>query len=410
MASLVITLEEGQIRGKKDEDYLGKTYYSFLGVPYAKAPIGELRFKAPVAVESWNGILDATKEGPACPSRHMIFTNYMGCEDNCLNLNVFTPQLPNDNNSGSLKPVMVWIHGGGFLMGSNQKELYGPDYLITEDTEEQVQLLVAINYRLGVFGFLSLEDASLEVPGNAGLKDMVLALKWVQKNIKNFGGDPNNVTIFGESAGGAAVHFLYLSPKTKGLFHKAIVQSGSALNLWARGCSNALEIAKNLGYKETDEKNILEYLKSLPAKKIVDAQLKTPDPFNASTIRPYGPVVEKNVTDSSFLTEEPIDIIKSGRFNHVPLITGYTSREGMLFELIKLGQKEASDLNLENEIYYDLNLERGSEKSQKIAASIKEKYFDNKEPTENDLDKVWKLKTDVSSRNLQKCLQSKTNQ
>lgn len=106
---------------------------------------------------------------------------------------------------------MVWIHGGAFTAGSSQTEFYGPDFLVSEDV-----VVVTINYRLGILGFLSLEDSTLGVPGNAAFKDMVMALKWVQKNITNFMGDPNNVTIFGESAGGAAVHFLMLSPMAKG--------------------------------------------------------------------------------------------------------------------------------------------------------------------------------------------------
>lgn len=112
---------------------------------------------------------------------------------------------------------MFWIHGGGFTSGSGNSDIYGPHYLIAEDV-----VVVTINYRLGVLGFLSLDDPKLEVPGNAGLKDQVMALKWVQKNIRNFGGDPNNVTIFGESAGGSSVHFLLLSPMAKGVSNLAI--------------------------------------------------------------------------------------------------------------------------------------------------------------------------------------------
>lgn len=121
-------------------------------------------------------------------------------------------------------------------------------------------------------GFASFEDQSLEVPGNAGLKDMRMALKWVQQNITKFGGDPDNVTIFGESAGGASVHYLTLAPSTQGLFHKAIVQSGSALNNWAWGHNNSKQIAKMMGYKDCDEKRILEKLMKEPARNLVSGQ------------------------------------------------------------------------------------------------------------------------------------------
>lgn len=121
-------------------------------------------------------------------------------------------QIKNKNSRQYLRPVMFWIHGGAFMTGSNKTELFGPEYLIAENV-----VIVTINYRLGFLGFLSLDDPLLGVPGNAGLKDMVMALKWVQENISQFCGDPNNVTIFGESAGAAAVHFLMLSPMAKGL-------------------------------------------------------------------------------------------------------------------------------------------------------------------------------------------------
>jgi carboxylesterase type B len=146
----------------------------------------------------------------------MIFKKLVGSED-CLFLNVYTQQLPSNTNK-TLKPVMVWIHGGAFRSGSNKTDVYGPEFLLTEDI-----VLVTINYRLGIFGFLSFDDASLGVPGNAGLKDMVMALKWVQKNISKFTGDPNNVTIFGESAGGASVHYLVLSPLAAGIYQITII-------------------------------------------------------------------------------------------------------------------------------------------------------------------------------------------
>ncbi|EFA06759.1 esterase B1 [Tribolium castaneum] len=383
----VVTIKKGQIKGSIDNDYLGKPYYYFLGIPYGKAPTGDLRFKAPVPVDPWKGIRDATQEGPECPSLHLILKTYVGSEDNCLHVNVYTPQLPDDGNN-NLKPVMVWFHGGGFLYDSNKREMYGPDYLITEDV-----VIVSVSYRLGVLGFLSLEDPTLEIPGNAGLKDMVLALQWVQNNIQNFCGDPNNVTIFGESAGSVAVHYLYLSPKTKGLFHKAICQSGCALNTWGEGSTNGLIIAKHLGYNETNERKILEYLKTLSPQKLIKAQHRFEDTFVASKVQKFGPVVEKYVTDSAFLTEEPLEIMKSGKFNHVPLIIGTTSREGMLAEAVrKLLRKDVVGSSLEDEIHYRLKVEKGSEESRQIATKIKKFYYGEEE---KNAEKYYLLKTDT---------------
>lgn len=163
---------------------------------------------------------------------------------------------------------MVFIHGGAFLNGSNDKLMYGPDNLMNDDV-----VLVVINYRLGLLGFLSLKDPSLGVTGNMGFKDMVLALKWVQENIKDYNGDPNNVTIFGESAGSASVHLLMLSPLAKGLFHKVIAQSGSALNGWSRCEKNVAEqAAPATGCESKNEKEILDHFRTIPVEKLWDGQ------------------------------------------------------------------------------------------------------------------------------------------
>lgn len=163
----------------------------------------------------------------------------------------------------SPKPVLVFIHGGAFISGSNGIQLHGPDYLITEDI-----VLVTINYRLGMLGFLILEDLDLEVPGNAGLKDQALALKWIKNNIENFGGDSNNITVFGVSAGSVSAHYQVLSPVTKGLFHKAIASSGVTLNTWAHGKTNVLDIVRVAGLDAKDEEEALAYLLKLPVEEI----------------------------------------------------------------------------------------------------------------------------------------------
>lgn len=154
-------------------------------------------------------------------------------------------------------------------MGSNNSKYYSPNFLMTEDI-----IVVTINYRVGILGFLRLNDISLGVPGNAGLKDQVLALKWVQTNISSFGGDPNNVTIYGESAGAASVNNHVLSPSSKGLFHKAIMQSGSVLNTWPHLRPNALDVMKFLKPDCKNEMQIYETLMKVPVEKLVDAQHK----------------------------------------------------------------------------------------------------------------------------------------
>ncbi|XP_047106309.1 juvenile hormone esterase-like [Schistocerca piceifrons] len=215
-SAVTVSIPQGALRGRRLKTPSGRTYCSFQGIPYAKPPVGPLRFKSPEPPEPWSGIRNATKEGNIAPQIDFLMrskTEYEGDED-CLYLNVYTSKLPTGENA-QLIPVMVWIHGGAFLLGSGNTELYGPDYLMEHDV-----LLVTFNYRLGVLGFLSTEDEL--VPGNAGLKDMVMALKWVKSNITRFGGDPGNVTIFGESAGSMSCHILSISSAAKEAKHERI--------------------------------------------------------------------------------------------------------------------------------------------------------------------------------------------
>lgn len=199
-------------------------------------------FQPPVPPDPWEDTLDATQIHPVCPQRDIYrrVDLFEGDED-CLYLNVYTPNL---NSSKGLLPVMVFLHGGGWLCGSGNVQFYGPDLLLDKDI-----VLVVPNYRLGALGFLSTGD--LLVPGNNGLKDQVAALKWVQKNIEAFGGDPGSVTVFGESAGGAATHYHTISPLSKGLLHRGIAQSGTAFVPWGlaphkEGIEHSRRLAKIL--------------------------------------------------------------------------------------------------------------------------------------------------------------------
>ncbi|KAL1502037.1 hypothetical protein ABEB36_007244 [Hypothenemus hampei] len=389
MSDIVVEIQQGKLRGTTSTDYHGGKFFKFLGIPYAKAPIGELRFKAPQPAEPWSGVRDATKEGPEAPSPDLYFTYFIGSENNCLNLNVYTKELPKD---GPLKkPVMVWIHGGGFINGSNKSAMNGPDYLLTQDI-----VLVATNYRLGILGFASFKDPSLGVPGNAGLKDLRESLRWVQQNIEKFGGDPENVTIFGESAGGAAVQYLTLSPSTKGLFHKAISQSGSALNNWAWGQNNAQQIAKHFGYKVTDEKSIYEKLIKESAKNMVYAQKRFKETFQSGKIRPWGPVVESPSSDA-FITEHPVKIMKSQGAHKIPMIIGYNSNEGIFFELVRRtipGVGLPKDLT--EELPYEIEIENNNEKNKVIERIRKEYFNDSQGCNEEDIEQIYKLKGDTN--------------
>ncbi|KAF5281267.1 hypothetical protein FQA39_LY05153 [Lamprigera yunnana] len=248
-------------------------------------------------------------------------------KEDCLYLNVYTPKLRN------LKfplPVMVYIHYGGFTSGTGISSYHAPNYFMNENI-----VLVTLNYRLGVLGFLStLDDAS---PGNWGLKDQVAALQWVQDNISVFGGNNKQVTIFGVSAGGGSVHMHYFSPLTKGLFHRGIAQSGSALAVWARP-KDAVQLAltkKQATFMKCTDSDDTQYLvnclRNVDAFTLVNSSslFKT---FASEPISNFGPVFEKNTTlnPRPYLLEDPLNLLKSGRVHNVPLILGVVSNEGVL--------------------------------------------------------------------------------
>ncbi|GFO07153.1 carboxylic ester hydrolase [Plakobranchus ocellatus] len=217
----------GTVRGVDSEAIgTGDLYYSYFGIPFAAPPVGNLRFKPPVAYTGFGpGNVITSKDYPKACLQQPLPEEGSASED-CLHLNVFTPPgISAVSNPTVLKRVMVWIHGGGFTVGMTRG--YTPGRLVTDHDV----IVVSIQYRLGVLGFLSSGDDVL--PGNLGLHDQVLALKWVKDNIRQFSGDPDDVTLFGESAGGVSVSLLGLSPYGNGLFTKAVIMSGTALAPWA---------------------------------------------------------------------------------------------------------------------------------------------------------------------------------
>src|SRR5580698_7722548 len=223
--ALTVKTVEGKVEGKTIND--GKVK-AFLGLPYAAPPVGDLRWKAPEPAAKWKGKRDASKFGAHCAQNHvfddMVFQGPPPSED-CLFLNVYAPA---DATNKSKLPVMFWIHGGGYSGGGSDEPRHNGDFLPLKGV-----VLVTINYRLGIFGFLATSDLAKEGNGSAGnyaMMDMVAALNWVKANIGNFGGDAGNVTIFGESAGSFAVSTLMASPMAQGLFEKAIGESGAAFS------------------------------------------------------------------------------------------------------------------------------------------------------------------------------------
>ncbi|CAB3260354.1 unnamed protein product [Arctia plantaginis] len=275
---------------------------------------------------------DVRTDGIGHDQKRFTFKNRCklpGCHGNedCLYLNVYTPKLP--LTGSTLLPVMVLFHGGGFIAGDGTDvSAHGPDFLIDREV-----VIVSLNYRLGILGFLSLDRK--EAPGNMGLRDQVQALKWIQNNISNFGGDPNNVTIFGVSAGGASVGYLMLSELAKGLFHKAIAQSGSPLQHWALNTkikNLAWKIPSLLGETITDDEQLLTYFKSLPTNKLISASSKVlaADQFRGGINFGFVPTIEKPDDWVPFLSKSPYQMYARGEFNKVPYIAGFCTREGTL--------------------------------------------------------------------------------
>ncbi|XP_017774502.1 PREDICTED: esterase E4-like [Nicrophorus vespilloides] len=366
---ILVELDDGKLSGGQFSDRLGGKFYAFQGIPYAKPPIGNLRFKAPQPADKWEGILNGSQEIKKC------IQNELGKkfgEEDCLYLNVYTPEIP--KVGAILKPVMVYIHGGAFLEGSASMIRLGPDYLITEDV-----VIVVINYRIGALGFMNLENS--DISANNGMKDQVMALKWVQKNIEKFGGDPNSVTIFGESAGAASVDLLMLSPLSKGLFQRAIAQSGSALADWVFGTkNNALPVAKYLGIQSTDPMKIANELRKVSYEDLFRAQQNTDWNIKISKLWNGGLIIEGNGPDS-FLPEHPQKILQSGQFNKVPLIIGFTNKEGILIQIMQHFTNTHYSVRRTDDIPYSGS--KGDENLIKnLETALNEEYFKEKIPKE----------------------------
>lgn len=320
-----VKIDQGALRGKYQESRKGRTFSAFTGIPYAQPPVDELRFKAPLAADPWEGILDASKPHDVCPQSNPITGDFtaIGTED-CLFLNVYTPQLPDSKNQ--LLPVIFYIHGGGFALGGASPDWYGPDVFLDKDI-----VLVAPNYRLGALGFLSTGDEV--APGNNGLKDQNLALKWTKNNIAAFGGDPERITIVGHSAGSASAHFQMLSPLSKGLIKGAVAQSGNAVAAWAiappgEAVRNAKRLAEFLHCPTVSSGKMIECLRKVNAADIIKQEIKYLE-WSLDPMIPFKPVIEPN-HEGAFISEHPIDIIKSGKAANIPFMTGITTEEGAI--------------------------------------------------------------------------------
>ncbi len=312
--SLQVATKAGLVQGKAQGDVR-----AFLGIPYAAPPIGDLRWKPPQPAAEWDGVKLATEFGPRPMQpaiyRDMIFRD-PGCSEDCLSLNVWTPA----KDAAAKRPVMVWIFGGGLQAGGTSEQRQDGAHLAGRGV-----VVVSINYRLGVFGFMTHPELIAESPhhaaGNYGLLDQRAALQWVHDNIAAFGGDPANVTIFGESAGSSSVSALMASPLARGLFHRAIGESGamqfpagrrSEKPLARQAADDAAAMAKVTGAKNLAE------LRALPAQALLDAITKA-----AAAGPRFGATV-----DGYFLPSPVRAIFAAGQQHDVPLLAGWNHDEG----------------------------------------------------------------------------------
>lgn len=325
--SPVVHTESGAVIGKIEALPNGKSVYEYLGIPYAEPPVGGLRFAAPKPIKPWTGIKQATEFGATCGQPALNYPNaglfHPGSdEEDCLFLNVFVPS--------TIKPdekmvVMVFIYGGGYTEGSSSSY---PGAVLAAFNDV---IFLSFNYRIGILGFFNVPGT--DITGNYGMLDQVLALKWVQNNIASFGGDPNKVTIFGESVGGNSVSLHLISPLSKGLFQRAIIQSGAASSPLFCGKvtqPKQLELfAKAINCPFTLGLSLVECARGKSANEIIKGQ------EGVSHANYHGPLdILAPVVDGHFLPDLPENLFNTGKFHsEVDVITGFTDNEGAMMAM-----------------------------------------------------------------------------
>ncbi|XP_058121660.1 carboxylic ester hydrolase-like [Anopheles ziemanni] len=385
-----VTIAPGKVRGVRARGPRGVHYHYFKGIPYAVPPVGELRFKSPVPLESFQRpVVDCFVEGSKCLQYDQILKVLVGSEDG-LFLNVYTPELPRDGSMTAQMPVMVYIHGGGFMCGSGDSFLYDPVHFLQHRV-----VVVTFNYRLGPLGFLSFPEAGVE--GNAGLKDQLLVMRWIRQNISAFGGDPNNVTLFGESAGAKAAYLHYLSPVSRKYFHRIICQSGVACSdfvLQVNPSGKARKLANCLGYRGSSDSEAFDVLRKAPAAQLIRYQMETLDASEQlqELKFPFRPVVEGSYPEA-IVTEHPLDALRSSILEPpIPIITGCNSGEGMV-ALVE-AKKNLTQYNRHPERLVPASIRLQTDTIIGIGEKVKKFYFDQRPISSQTLPELMDLLSD----------------
>lgn len=336
---VIVETTSGKVRGATTNAISG-----FKGIPYGASTSGSNRFRPPVKPAAWSGVRDALAYGTICPQpargpsllRKAIGEAPPEPEDEeCLYLNVWTPGINDDRK----RPVLFWCHGGGFTMGSGSGGFYHGGNLARRGDA----VIVTINHRLGPLGYCYLGELAGEeyaASGNVGMLDLVAALEWVRDNITAFGGDPGNVTIFGESGGGAKVSVLMAMPAAAGLFHRAIVQSGPGVNMAPpeRATRNAEKLLKELGISARET----ERLVSLPVAQIIEANAR----INSNPLQGWAPVVDGHV-----LPHHPFDPVAPAISANIPLMIGTNKDESTIFLMADPEVRELDEAGLSRRVH-----------------------------------------------------------
>ncbi|KAI4457910.1 carboxylic ester hydrolase [Holotrichia oblita] len=350
---------------------------------------------APQEVSNWTGTWIADMKHKCLQSYKSSKELGAAGEEDCLYLNIYVPRT-NLSSSDNLN-ILIHLHGGAWMLGSG--DFYaGPEYLMDEEV-----IFITINYRLGPFGFLSTED---EVqPGNNGLKDQLQALIWIQKNIKYFGGNPDSVTLTGMSAGGASVHYHYLSPLSRGLFHRGISQSGTALSPWAiqeASLDKAKRLAVLMGCPTRSSREIVDCLKVRNGNQIAEA-VKNFFVYEAVPFSPFGPVVEID-HKGAFLTEHPYTMLVNGQIADIPWITSVTEREGIYPAAFFADQMDQVDKEFEEIALHvlDFNYTISEIEKASISKKIKGYYFKESVNLQDFIslcgDRLFKIEADIAAK------------
>ncbi|XP_034255021.1 venom carboxylesterase-6-like [Thrips palmi] len=396
-----VQLSLGWLNGRWVQTQSGKRVAAFTAVPFAQPPVGELRFKAPVAVEPWDGARESPplQQVPVCMQHEdTVTTQGLPRSEDCLYLNVFTPSPVN----GSNLPVLVWLYGGGFVEGG--ASVYGPEYLLDGGGARDL-VLVTLNYRVGALGFLSTGDAAST--GNWGLKDQQLALRWVRQHIAAFGGDPERVTLIGHSAGAVSTHLHLMAFSNRGLFQRAVSLAGSALTLGLPQTAgtarrHAEKLATLVGCPTTASAEMVACLRGKSAAELVahEADLKND---GLCPIVTWGPVVE-DFADASdplnppFLEQHPVDVMASGLSLDVPWVAGLNLNDGGFWAAaIKASkQLEAFDANLDTlaPVCFGFNETASPEDLPEVMQEIREFYFGSNNISQENINDLANLFTD----------------